>query len=239
MAPRYGIWRPLPEHASQQRIRPTQMIAHSIVGSARSAYNYFLNGTSIESHWIMTKAGEVWQLMESDRRADANYMANRWANGTGALSMETEDNSNPDRDPWTHAQVRGLIDWFRWGHQTFGIPLELPVRPADPGIGYHTLHPNHWTNVRGKTCPGRVRIEQFYDLILPALSRPKPTPQENDEMVDDIIGLHTAYFGVTPGTTKWDRKVVQSVDWHLAHYIAGRPLGEIRKDFAKTVGLTA
>lgn len=176
MAPRYGIWKPLPEAQAQARIRPTQMIAHSIVGSARSAYNYFRDGTTIESHWIMTKAGEVWQLMEADRRADANYKANRWANGTGALSMETEDNRDPDRDPWTRAQIDRLIDWFCWGNATFGIPLVLPEGPADPGIGYHTLFPNHWTNVSGKSCPGRVRIEQFHDLILPALTQPK----END-----------------------------------------------------------
>lgn len=180
-APRYGIWKPLPEHDRQARIRPTQMIVHSIVGSARGAYNYFKNSTGIESHFIMTKAGEVWQLMDTDRRADANYKANQWANGTGALSMETEDNGNPDRDPWTHAQVQGIINWFRWGHETFGIPLRLPTSPAEWGIGYHTLWPNHWTNVPGKTCPGVVRKEQFYDLILPALTKTQ-APQEEDHM---------------------------------------------------------
>ena len=165
-AARYGIWKPLPEAQSQARIRPTQMIAHSIVGSARSAYNYFRDSTKIESHWVMTKAGEVWQLMEADRQADANYKANRWANGTGALSMETEDNRDPDRDPWTKAQLDGLIAWFRWGHATFDIPLVLPDGPADPGIGYHTLFPNHWTNAAGKT-------PLALDTIVPTPAGPK------------------------------------------------------------------
>lgn len=187
-APRFGIWKPLPEYASQGRIRPTQMIAHSIVGSARGAYNYFRDSTSIESHWITTKAGEVWQLMDADRQADANYLANRRPDGTGALSNETEDNGNPDRDPWTHAQLQALIDWFRWGHDTFGIPLEVCRTHDAPGIGYHTLHPRHWTTVPSKTCPGVVRKQQFHDLIVPALRHAPPVkPEETTDMIGTEI----------------------------------------------------
>lgn len=175
---RYGTWKGLPEASSQPLIRPTQMIAHSIVGSARSAYNYFRDGTSHESHWIFPWDGEAWQLMESNRRADANYRANRWPNGTGALSAETEDNRDPDNQPWTDPQVDRLIDWFRWGNAMFAIPLRLCPGPAEPGIGYHTLWPNHWSKYAGKTCPGRVRIEQFHDLILPALTQPKENDME-------------------------------------------------------------
>ena len=163
---RYGTWKGLPEAASQPIIRPTQMIAHSIVGSARSAYNYFRDGTSLESHWIFPYDGAAWQLMESNRRADANYLANRWPNGTGALSAETEDNRDPDNDPWTDPQVDRLIDWFRWGNAMFAIPLVLPENPADPGIGYHTLWPNHWSKYAGKT-------PLALDTVVPTADGPK------------------------------------------------------------------
>lgn len=184
MAPRFGTWMPLPEADSQPHIVPTQMIVHSIVGSARGAYSHFRNNTSIESHWITTKSGEAWQLMESDRSADANYKANRRPDGTGALSMETEDNRDPDRDPWTGAQLDTIVDWFEWGHRTYGIPLVLCRAWDAPGIGYHTLFPDHWTNVRGKTCPGKVRIAQFHDIVVPRLTQPTTHAYPED---DDVI----------------------------------------------------
>lgn len=193
---RYGDWRPLPEADDQALIVPTQMIAHSIVGSARSAYNYFRDGTSIESHWIFPKDGAAWQVMEATRRADANYLANRRHDGTGALSAETEDNGSPDTDPWTDPQLERLIDWFRWGHRTFGIPLRVCRTPDEPGIGFHTLHPYHWTNVRGKTCPGVVRKRQFYDIIVPTLAgRPTTdTPfDEEDDMAKWAFLIEAAY----------------------------------------------
>ena len=122
--------------------------------------------------------------MDLDRKADANYRANHRPDGTGAHSMETEDNGHPDTDPWTASQLDEIIAWFLWEHETYGIPLVLCPRWDAPGIGYHVLFPHDWTNVRGKTCPGRVRIEQFHDVILPAVTAgnghapPTPDPEE-------------------------------------------------------------
>lgn len=199
MAPRFGIWKPLPEAQSQPSIVPTIAIVHSIVGSARSAYNYFRDSTSIESHWILPKTGEAWQCMEADRSADANYKVNRWKDGStyrGALSMETEDNGNPNTDPWTDHQLIELIDWFRWCHDTFGIPLRVCRTPFEPGIGFHSLHPYHWTNSPGKTCAGTIRNRQFYDIIVPSLTG-KPTTttpfDEEDDMAKWAFLIREAY----------------------------------------------
>lgn len=201
MAPRFGTWKPLPEADDQALIVPTIAVVHSIVGSARGAYNYFRDSTNIESHWITTKAGEAWQCMESDRRADANYKVNRFSDGTrycGALSMETEDNGDPDRDPWTDAQMETIIEWFRWCNREFGIPLRVCATPFAPGIGYHSLHPMIWTNVRGKTCPGAVRINQFNHEIMPELLGVKPAPAPVQE--DDIMKSNLAWFREKAGS---------------------------------------
>lgn len=224
--PRYGLWKPLPEASRQRSIIPTQMIAHSIVGSARSAYNYFRDGTSIESHWIFPWDGTAWQLMEANRQADANYLANRRPDGTGALSAETEDDGDPDNQPWSQPQVARLINWFRWGHATFGIPLRLCATPDAPGIGYHTLHPRHWTNVRGKTCPGIVRKEQFHDLILPALTLPPAPTEERDTMhgTEIIAAYGEAGYNLDPLTTKGKQHWRDIRSW--THAIYGKPESE-------------
>lgn len=212
MAPRFGIWKPLPEAQSQDLIVPTIAIAHSIVGSARGAYNYFRDSTSIESHWIGTKAGEAWQIMEANRRADANYKVNRfYSNGKwcGALSFETEDNGNPNTDPWTDAQIEMLIEWFRWCNAEFDIPLQVCRTPFEAGIGFHSLHPYHWTNAPGKTCAGTIRNRQFYDIIVPALAG-KPTTytpfDEEDDMAKWAFLIEAAYkekFGENLPGSKW------------------------------------
>lgn len=192
-------WRPLPEHDKQPHIKPTQAIVHSIVGSAAGAWGYFKNSTSLESHFILPKRGAPWQCMDLDRQADANYRANRRPDGTGAHSMETEDNRDPDNDPWTDSQVAEIIAWFRWECDTFDIPRRVCRTPSDPGIGYHSLFgaPSDWTPSRGKTCPGRVRIQQFHDIIVPAVLADE---KDDDDMnpIALVLLTYNAILGRNP-----------------------------------------
>ena len=87
--------------------------------------------------------------------------------------------------------------------------------------------------------PGFVRsVDTFpWHSYLELVARHLTPPTEDDTMVDDIIGLHSAYFGVLPGTKAWTTDVIASMNWHLAHYLAGRSLDDIRGDFAATAGL--
>jgi len=204
-------WRPLPEHDKQPHIVPTQAIVHSIVGSAKSAWNYFNTGTNLESHLILPKQGVPWQCMDLDRQGDANYHANRRPDGTGAHSMETEDNGHPDDDPWTDSQLAEIIAWFNWECDTFGIPRRVCRTPDDPGIGFHSLFgaPSEWTPSRGKTCPGRIRIQQFHDIIVPAVL----APQEDDDMgpAAFVVVTYYAILGRRPESLQTIAKWVEMI----------------------------
>ena len=145
-SPHGGHWRPLPESGNEPAISMRTVIHHSIVGSAEGAYQYFRGSTAIESTFIVKKNGYFWQIMSLGEQADANFRANAFAG-----SIETEDNGNPDNDPWTPAQIDTLV----W------LSLEMRrLRPriarrkcrtwTDAGLGYHTLFPGQWTNVPGK-----------------------------------------------------------------------------------------
>jgi hypothetical protein len=98
----------------------------------------------------------------------ANFRANAFAG-----SIETEDNGHPDTDPWTAAQLDTLV----WLSPEMRRPRPLIARRKwrtsdDAGIGYHSLFPGQWTNVPGKTCPGRIRIRQWGERVLPRSTWP-------------------------------------------------------------------
>jgi hypothetical protein len=170
-SPHGGHWRPLPDSGHEPAIAMHTVIHHSIVGSAEGAFQYFAGATAIESTFIVKKSGYFWQCMSLGEQADANFRANAFAG-----SIETEDNGHPDTDPWTPAQLDTLV----W------LSLEMRrLRPLiahrkcrtwdDPGIGYHILFPDQWTNVPGK---------------LLALDTPVPTP-------DGVVPLRSVQVGGT------------------------------------------
>lgn len=172
-------WRPLPENRTEPFIKATQFFFHSIVGSAEGAYGYFLNYTNLESHFISKKTKVnnytgLYQLIDTARQADAQYRAN-----IRGISVETEDNGRPDSDPLNKRQVEDLIDLGRWAAKTHSIPKRVAPRWDAPGFGWHAMFgaPSQLTPVRGKTCPGKIRIRQLKNIILPAIFTGKDVDQ--------------------------------------------------------------
>jgi hypothetical protein len=188
-------WRPLPENWTEPTVEKDTFQIHSIVGSAEGAYGYFLRSTNLESHFIVKKNGDVIQLIDTARDADASPYDR-------AISAETEDNGNPNTDPWTVAQLDTLIDLARWCHSAHGIPLRRCTTPTSGGIGYHTMFgaPSAWTPV-AKTCPGVIRIVQFDQVIMPALLRG-----------EDVVSVLPVQ-----GEESADVKELQQALWDWAH----------------------
>jgi LAGLIDADG-like domain len=98
--------------------------------------------------------------MDTGRRADANWQAN-----DKAISIETEDDGDPNTQPWTTAQLQSLI----WLHNKL-VSVHPTIRRREatdcdgPGLGYHCKlgAPSCWTPVAGK---------------LLAVDTPIPTPE--------------------------------------------------------------
>lgn len=171
-----------PESDSQPAIRPTQFILHSIAApwTARRMYEYWRDSTNLDSTFGLGYAGDLGQYLGTETRADANYKANRRADGTGAVSIETASNLQ-HTDPWTDEQVEELIKLGVWLHQKHGIPLRICRSWDDPGYGYHALYPE-WA-VSGTACPGAARIRQFKEVVFPGIvARATGTPIEEDDM---------------------------------------------------------
>lgn len=174
-----------PESDSQPAIVPTQFIMHSIAApwTKERTFEYWRDSTNLESHFGQSYDGSIAQYIGTETRADANYRANRRNDGTGAVSIETASN-NAHSDPWTAAQVEGLISLGVWLHRQHGIPLRICRTASDPGFGYHRLHAD-WA-VSGTGCPGDARVKQFREVIFPAIvaraTGQTPDPSEEDDM---------------------------------------------------------
>lgn len=196
---RNARWRPLPENATQARIRPTQLILHSICGSDEGAYQHFLRSSNLESHFLLDYDGTAEQAVDTEVRADANYRANRRPDGTGAVSVETESRVDAS-DPWTPAQLAWIKQTILLMHQVHGMPLRVCRSPGDPGVGYHTMFgaPSAWTPV-AKSCPGAARVRQFRTVIVPWLAsvragrpapvRPKPAVPAVKPTVNEVKSM--------------------------------------------------
>ncbi|WP_329336051.1 N-acetylmuramoyl-L-alanine amidase [Streptomyces sp. NBC_01352] len=172
-----------PESDSQQAIRPTQLIVHSIAGpwTAKRTYEYWRDSTNLESHFGLGYAGDLAQYIGTQTRADANADANRRADGTGAVSIETASNTKAS-DPWTPEQIEQLIQLGVWLHKTHAIPLRICRTASDPGYGYHRLH-REWST-SGTACPGDARVRQFNEVVFPGIvaraTGTTPPPEEDD-----------------------------------------------------------
>jgi hypothetical protein len=170
-----------PESDNQQAIRPTQFIVHSIVApwTPQRTYEYWRDSTNLESHFGLGYDGSLGQYIGTHTRADATGAANRRADGTGAVSLESASNLQAS-DPWTAEQVEALIRLGVWLHQTEDIPLRICRTPDDPGFGYHRLF-TAW-NPDAHSCPGDARVKQFKEVVFPGIvaRATGQTPEEDD-----------------------------------------------------------
>jgi hypothetical protein len=170
-----------PESDSQAAIRPTQLIVHSVIApwTARRIFEYWRDSSNLESHFGLGYEGDLGQYIGTETRADANAGANRRADGTGAVSIETASNTS-GTDPWTAQQIEQLIRLGVWMHKRHGLPLRICRTHSDPGYGYHSMFPQWSTS--GTACPGKARIKQFREVVFPGIvaRATGQTPQEED-----------------------------------------------------------
>lgn len=217
-----AVWRPLPENSTQRKITPTQVILHTAVDSPgpTSLFGYFARAeVGAESHFFVRLDGTVEQYMDTERMANANRRAD-----VRAISIETEDEGNPEGVPWSQPQLAAIIKLVSWICDTHNVPRMVCPAWDQPGIGWHSMWgfkdpitqtqpvDNPWSSYRGKTCPGKTRIRQFVQVLMPALQT-APTPAPADEETGEAMNLvyvqewdHWYFVGPTG--------VARIVDWN-------------------------
>lgn len=192
-----AAWHPLGDNPTHQPLMSGYrgIIFHTAVGSLYSTDGYFMHGNGegyigTESHFIVGFNGEIWQITDTARTADANLEGNPWY-----LSVETADSgegfpdwSGSDVPAWLPAQIQANARIAAWASATHGFPLtKMPNSlPSSLGIGDHRLGIDpyrvdgglRYSESYGKACPGDERHAQVDDIVDLARSGAKsPYPQ--------------------------------------------------------------
>lgn len=144
--------------ANDPRIKARLGILHVDANNSPDLYRWF-NGPSggIESHTHIRKDGHLYQYRDTDYEADANFRANPFA-----FSVETQGYAEGE---WTNDQLTMIKRLMVWGGINLEIPLVKPKRWDGEGWGYH-IQFGEW-HPEPKACPGRERIEQYNDILVP------------------------------------------------------------------------
>jgi len=246
------IWDPLPENETQGRITPTQIILHTAVDhpGPTNLPDYFRRrNVYVESHFWVANSGLITQMMDTNVRADANYHAN-----ARAISIETEDDGDPEGNPWKPAQIDALIRIIVWASRTHDIPLQRCATPTAPGLGWHSMwsYPSDpinltgpparspWTPAFGKTCPGSTRIRQIVEIIEPALFGGPTMPEPSQAIKQIQQALITAGYSLptygADGLADPDGETVMAVRAMANDVMAAAPdrrLGAMLRDLLK------
>lgn len=158
---------------------------HIAVSEAPSLYGYFNGPGKPSSHFYVRKDGTVEQYVDTARRAEADLDGN-----DATISIETQGGVyDSEGEPWTPQQLEALAQMHAWIHKTHGIQLKLAddskIGTSSKGLSWHRLGIDgnfpalpsplagriqrgggmHYSQSRGKTCPGSAKILQI-PLIL-------------------------------------------------------------------------
>ncbi len=182
-----------PENTRAQRIIPRTVILHTAVdapGPTDLARYFDAENIGAESTFFVHLDGTIDQLMDTEKEADANGSADKFA-----ISVETEDDSarrGSDILPWSGAQMDALVRLVDWCCDVHAIPRRRATSarlPGAAGIACHsqpmrerfdgTAH-NPWTSFQGKTCPGEARWRQYPTIVARVAALDVPTPPEDD-----------------------------------------------------------
>lgn len=232
----FAVWKPLPEATSQPVMAEVRgLIYHTPVGTMRGTWDYFARtSVGVESTFLMgcplcgeDLDGVVWQIMDVDRRADANVQGNRFFG-----SIEMCDHGDPSR-PLSPRQLAAAVELGLWYRERFGTPGRLCPSPLMAGFGWHAMwldtpymfddRTTPWSSAPGKVCPGPVRIRQLKTVVFPAVFA--GTSLEGDGMatIDQVYARQEGYH----------RLLVEGDDTHPHN------LKQVRADIAAVKALVA
>lgn len=159
----FAVHQPIPETYTQGRITPTTIIDHEAVSWADSLYGYWTTGgVELESHFYVGRTGVIYQFVDTNVRADANYSANGFA-----VSIETWDAGGDVAGTWNPEQLAALKRLHAWlcaVHPT--IPKAAATSWSGGGIGGHNWFAAEWAG-GPRACPGPNRSAQLRNEIIP------------------------------------------------------------------------
>src|SRR5664279_5417814 len=124
-----AVWKPVLSHGLRMADY-LGLILHVQAGNGGLQGEFANPLKKKSSTWWVSKAGQVEQYVDADKRA--------WAQGSGNNFYNSVETEGVPSDPLSDAQIHALADLYRWGHVIYGWPFKLaehPGEPGEPGLG--------------------------------------------------------------------------------------------------------
>jgi hypothetical protein len=105
-----------PNHSSRNGHAISMLVLHSTAGGAQSSLNWLCSPASgVSSHFVITKAGTIYRLVNEERAAwHAGRASWHGVTDCNAASLGIElENANDGRDPYPPAQLSSCRDLCR------------------------------------------------------------------------------------------------------------------------------
>ena len=186
-------WRPLNFSNKMPNRTPMKAVILHTNAGGKDVFDWFNRpGNDIAAHFQIYVDGSCDQFIDTSKQAFAAFQSNVWA-----IQVETEDDGHPEK-PWTIAQLDTIIALCKWARTGNVILKETPSN----GVGWHCQYYS-W-NKDAHTCPGKVRIAQIKNVIIPALLPIDWSPLKvNAVKIADRLGIdHTGVNVTSPSKGK-------------------------------------
>lgn len=200
-----AIWKPITANKGRKRLTVHNRVnLHVAVSEGSSLHSYFNKSGIPDSHFYVRRDGTVEQYVDTSMRAFADLDGN-----DATISIETQGMGG---GTWTPQQVESLAQIYAWAVRTHGVARKIASdsKPgkSSQGLSWHRLgidgnFPSsgilagrlqrgggmHYSQSRGKECPGPNRIPQIpsifaraEEILDGAKARPTTPTQEVPDM---------------------------------------------------------
>lgn len=221
-----------------------------------SQFGYMNGPRNPDSHFHIALSGYTEQYVDTFYRANADLEGN-----DATISIETAGKGDGQ---WTVEQCIAIINLLAWIVKTHGVQLRLATSSKlgaeSKGISWHRLGIDgnfpalpsiqagrlqrgggmHYSNARGKVCPGNARIEQIPGIYgevvriiegtvvnpLPPINPTPPTPIPPNGLDEDgLLGPATVKFQQRKFGTPEDGVISQptsQLTWAIQEWLNAR-----------------
>jgi hypothetical protein len=176
-----AIWKPITANKGRKRLTVHNRVnLHVAVSEGSSLHSYFNKSGIPDSHFYVRRDGTVEQYVDTSMRAFADLEGN-----DATISVETQGMGG---GTWTPQQVESLAQIYAWAVRTHGVARRIASdsKPgkSSQGLSWHRLgidgnFPSsgilagrlqrgggmHYSQSRGKECPGSDRIQQVPQIF--------------------------------------------------------------------------
>lgn len=196
-----AIWKPITASKGRRALTVHNRVnLHVAVSEGSSLHSYFNKSGIPDSHFYVRRDGTVEQYVDTSMRAFADLEGN-----DATISVETQGMGG---GTWTPQQIESLAQIYAWAVRTHGVARKIAsdAKPgkSSQGLSWHRLgidgnFPSsgilagrlqrgggmHYSQSRGKECPGSDRIKQVPQIFARAeaiLGGVTTTPTQEDQM---------------------------------------------------------